>query len=200
MGIARLAEITQALLGHGKDPDTPAAAIRWGTTGDQRTVEAPLGGLAAAVRAANLTAPALVIIGAVAGLRPQLAWFEQGLLDAQAQGITWKFVAVSSPIDQIGPIGGSFTIDNSADPAAPAFSTAESDGGKAHRAVWALARAPGQSLPFLKERARAFTAPDPGRVERLLADLDSRRGAIREQASRELEVLGDAVPMEVVPS
>jgi phosphodiesterase/alkaline phosphatase D-like protein len=35
----------------------------------------------------------------------QLNWFEQGLLSAQAQGITWKFVAVSSPIDQIGAIG-----------------------------------------------------------------------------------------------
>src|SRR5262249_23035941 len=32
----------------------------------------------------------------------QLNWFEQGLLDAQAKGITWKFVAVSSPIDEIG--------------------------------------------------------------------------------------------------
>jgi len=33
--------------------------------------------------------------------RTQLAWFENSLLDAQAQGITWKFVAISSPIDQI---------------------------------------------------------------------------------------------------
>lgn len=31
----------------------------------------------------------------------QLAWFKQSLLDAQAQGIAWKFVAFSSPIDQI---------------------------------------------------------------------------------------------------
>jgi alkaline phosphatase D len=31
----------------------------------------------------------------------QLAWFEQLLLDAQAQGIAWKFVAISSPIDQV---------------------------------------------------------------------------------------------------
>jgi 3-phytase/alkaline phosphatase D len=37
--------------------------------------------------------------------KTQLNWFEQGLLAAQAQGVTWKFVAVSSPIDQIGAIG-----------------------------------------------------------------------------------------------
>jgi phosphodiesterase/alkaline phosphatase D-like protein len=35
----------------------------------------------------------------------QLNWFEQGLLAAQADGTTWKFVADSSPIDQIGAIG-----------------------------------------------------------------------------------------------
>jgi phosphodiesterase/alkaline phosphatase D-like protein len=58
--------------------------------------------------------------------RTQLSWFEQSLLEAQAQGITWKFVAVSSPIDQIGPIGGSFTVTN----ADSTYSNVESDGGK----------------------------------------------------------------------
>jgi phosphodiesterase/alkaline phosphatase D-like protein len=56
----------------------------------------------------------------------QLNWFEQSLLDTQAQGITWKFVAISSPIDQIGPIGGSFTVTN----ADGTYSNVESDGGK----------------------------------------------------------------------
>jgi phosphodiesterase/alkaline phosphatase D-like protein len=62
----------------------------------------------------------------------QLQWIEQGLLAAQNNGTTWKFVAISSPIDQIGPIGGSFTIDNSADPntTQPGFTSSESDGGK----------------------------------------------------------------------
>src|SRR5262249_6361782 len=77
MGVSRLARITRALLDHGKAPDTPAAVVRWGTTGEQRTVEAPLGGLADAVRAAGITAPAVTVIGPVAALRPRLAWFEQ---------------------------------------------------------------------------------------------------------------------------
>jgi hypothetical protein len=38
--------------------------------------------------------------------RTQLEWFKQSLLDAQAQNITWKFVAISSPIDQVGTTGG----------------------------------------------------------------------------------------------
>ena len=35
----------------------------------------------------------------------QLAWLEQELLAARDAGIVWKFVALSSPIDQLGAIG-----------------------------------------------------------------------------------------------
>src|SRR5262249_21394967 len=38
--------------------------------------------------------------------KTELAWLEQQLLDAQAKDVVWKMVGVSSPIDQIGPIGG----------------------------------------------------------------------------------------------
>jgi alkaline phosphatase D len=46
--------------------------------------------------------PARTMLGAT-----QLAWLERTLLDAQRQGVTWKIVAISSPIDQKGPFGGS---------------------------------------------------------------------------------------------
>ncbi len=52
----------------------------------------------------------------------QLAWLEQKLLDAQNADTTWKFVAVSDPIDQIGPIGGALT---------GSLTGVNSDGGKA---------------------------------------------------------------------
>jgi uroporphyrinogen III methyltransferase/synthase len=76
MGIANLPLITQNLIAHGKPPGTPAAAISWGTTGEQRTVEGPLDRLADAVREAGLMPPALVVIGSVARLRSQLTWWE----------------------------------------------------------------------------------------------------------------------------
>jgi len=76
MGIAHLAQIIQTLLEHGKPADTPAAVVQWATTGDQRTVEAPLCDLAGAVQRAGLAAPAIVLMGPVVGLRPRLAWFE----------------------------------------------------------------------------------------------------------------------------
>src|SRR5262249_47005760 len=34
--------------------------------------------------------------------RPQLGWLEDSLRDAQAQGITWKIVVISSPIQELG--------------------------------------------------------------------------------------------------
>jgi uroporphyrinogen III methyltransferase/synthase len=77
MAMARLAATVEALLSRGKDGGTPAAAIRWGTTGEQQTVEAPLRELPDAVARAGLAAPALVVVGGVVGLRHELAWFER---------------------------------------------------------------------------------------------------------------------------
>jgi hypothetical protein len=42
----------------------------------------------------------------------QLAWLEQTLLASDQAGTTWKFINISDPIDQIGPIGGSLTLVN----------------------------------------------------------------------------------------
>jgi uroporphyrinogen III methyltransferase/synthase len=97
MGVSRLPQIVRALLDGGKPADTPAAVIRCGTTGDQRTLEAPLGGLAAAVQREGLTAPALVIIGAVTALRPRLAW-------AERRPLFGKRVLVTRPRHQAGDL------------------------------------------------------------------------------------------------
>jgi acid phosphatase len=79
----------------------------------------------------------------------QLQWVEQGLLAAQNNGVTWKFVAISSPIDQIGPIGGSFTINNAGDPntTQPNFTISESDGGKSWMGAYRFER--NQLLQFI---------------------------------------------------
>ncbi len=37
--------------------------------------------------------------------KTQLAWLKQTLLDAQKNGTPWKFISISTPIDQIGAIG-----------------------------------------------------------------------------------------------
>jgi uroporphyrinogen III methyltransferase/synthase len=77
MGMARLAQIVSTLLQHGMPPQTPAAVVEWGSVGDQRTIEAPLASLPAAVHAAGLKPPSIIIIGPVVSLRSKLAWFEK---------------------------------------------------------------------------------------------------------------------------
>jgi uncharacterized protein YjiK/phosphodiesterase/alkaline phosphatase D-like protein len=63
----------------------------------------------------------------------QLAWLKQTLLDAQASGTTWKFVSLSDPIDQIGPIGGSLTLNNLPSfGAGSTYAPVNADGGKSY--------------------------------------------------------------------
>jgi uroporphyrinogen III methyltransferase/synthase len=77
MGVKRLEENIRALLDHGLPPDTPAALIQWGTTHRQRTVVAPVSGLAAKAREKGIEAPAVLVVGRVAELREKLAWLER---------------------------------------------------------------------------------------------------------------------------
>lgn len=75
MGLERIDAIVRRLLAAGRDCQTPAAVISWGTTDRQRVVSAPLGELPGALAAAALPAPAVLVVGEVAALRQQLAWF-----------------------------------------------------------------------------------------------------------------------------
>jgi RNA polymerase sigma factor (sigma-70 family) len=68
---------------------------------------------------------------------------------------------------------------------------ASADAATGYPAVWDLVAAPAQSIPFLKEKLRPPTPADPGRVAQLIADLDSKRYAVRQKATRELEELGE---------
>nr|ANA08067.1 putative tetrapyrrole (corrin/porphyrin) methylase [uncultured bacterium 5G4] len=76
MGGAALARVSQALIVSGRDPETPAVSIEWGTTTGQRSVSAPLVEIAHSVREAGLRTPLLTVIGPSASLRDQLSWFE----------------------------------------------------------------------------------------------------------------------------
>ncbi len=68
MGLAHLLNIVARLLVSGLPASTPAAAIASGTLPEQRQVVATLGELPARVAAEGLSSPALIIVGAVAGL------------------------------------------------------------------------------------------------------------------------------------
>ena len=71
MGLETLPELRERLLADGIDASTPAAVVSRGTTQEQEVVVAELGGIAEA--AADLEAPALVVVGEVVRLRERLA-------------------------------------------------------------------------------------------------------------------------------
>jgi hypothetical protein len=68
---------------------------------------------------------------------------------------------------------------------------AETDAPKAHQAVLALMAAPRATVPFLKERLKPTAPVDQKRLARLIAKLDDDKFEEREQATKELEELGD---------
>ena len=75
MAVAQAAALQHQLLVHGRSATTPVAFVENGTRRDQRVITGTLGELAALVSAHRVQAPALLIIGEVAALANQLAWF-----------------------------------------------------------------------------------------------------------------------------
>jgi uroporphyrin-III C-methyltransferase len=73
MGVANLPGITEQLLSAGMPPTRPAAVIENGTLPEQRCVAAPLAELVERVGLAGIGSPAIVVIGDVVGVAPQLA-------------------------------------------------------------------------------------------------------------------------------
>lgn len=80
MGWRSLPAIADALMRGGRAPDTPACVTQWGTLPRQRTVSGTLADVAAKAAEAGLGAPAVVVIGETAALRPSLRWFDTGPL------------------------------------------------------------------------------------------------------------------------
>jgi uroporphyrinogen III methyltransferase/synthase len=74
MGMSRLRETLEALMQAGQGADVPAAAVQWAATGRQKSVTATVATLADAVEAAGIASPAVVVIGDVVKLAPQLDW------------------------------------------------------------------------------------------------------------------------------
>jgi uroporphyrinogen III methyltransferase/synthase len=71
MGAGRVAEVARLLVEGGRAPDTPVAAVRWGTHPQQRTIRSTL----AMIGNEAVEAPSAIVVGPVAAL--DLGWFER---------------------------------------------------------------------------------------------------------------------------
>ncbi len=65
------------------------------------------------------------------------------------------------------------------------------DAARACRAVVALVTVPDLAVPLLTQKVRPVTPPEPERLARLVADLDSDDFGVRQRATRDLEGMGE---------
>ncbi len=114
MGVKRLPEVAERLVGAGRDAGEPSAAVERGTMAGQRTVTATLAELPAAAAAAGLHPPAIVITGPVAARRETIGWLERRPLHglrvvvtrarAQASGLAATLRALGAEVVELPAI------------------------------------------------------------------------------------------------
>ncbi len=76
MGVRNLPRIAQKLLDCGLNGTTPVSLVEWATTPNQRVVTGELETIGHLAEQNGVKAPALIVIGQVNDLRPELQWFE----------------------------------------------------------------------------------------------------------------------------
>jgi len=121
MGVRQLAAISSELIGAGRDPDEPVAVVSRGTLPDQQVVNSTLRRIAEVAADAGVRAPAVIVVGRVAGMRDALKWFEARPLAglsvavtrarAQASGLATRLAGlgaavVEAPAIEIVPLDG----------------------------------------------------------------------------------------------
>ncbi len=88
MGVERIEDVTREMLSRGVRADLPVALVRWGTTGQQRTLVGELHNIAKRVKEHNFEAPAVAVFGEVVKLREKLNWFENRALSGKRIVVT----------------------------------------------------------------------------------------------------------------
>src|SRR5437763_643588 len=77
MGLMHFPAIARELIARGRDPETPAMAVRWATRPDQETLTGTLANLPALLVERRMKPPATIVVGEVVRLRGKLDWYER---------------------------------------------------------------------------------------------------------------------------
>jgi uroporphyrinogen III methyltransferase/synthase len=169
MGVARIGRIAAALMAAGRPPDTPVAAVQWGTRPEQRTVRATL----ATIGDHELGTPSTIVVGEVAAR--DLAWFENRPLFGRRIVVTRAREQASELVARLAALGAA-TVE------VPAIAVAEpADGGAALAA--AVDRVAAGAYDWL-----VLTSPNGAR--RLLAALRAAGRDARALGSTRLAAIG----------
>ena len=103
MGLHRLGAIVGALIAAGKPASTPAGVVCRATQPQQKTVTTVLEKLPEVVRAAELHAPSLVIIGDCVQVRDRARWFED-------RPLFGRVIGIARPEDQADDVAHQATL------------------------------------------------------------------------------------------
>jgi uroporphyrin-III C-methyltransferase len=90
MGVKQLRQIAADLIAHGRSPHTPVALIEQGTTPHQRVLSGTLADIAEIAHAQHASHPAVIVVGEVAALHEQLAWFEPQVAGGKYASGKWQ--------------------------------------------------------------------------------------------------------------
>jgi uroporphyrinogen III methyltransferase/synthase len=105
MGVRTLPALTARLIAGGRPESEPAAIVSRGTFPDQRTVRGTLATIAAAAAEAQVTAPAVTVIGEVAELGPTLEWWTPGPLAGVTVAVTRARAQASELAERLRRLG-----------------------------------------------------------------------------------------------
>lgn len=105
MGWATLPGITATLMANGMAEDTPVALVQWGTWPSQRTVSGALSDIVERGRTAGIRAPVIAVIGEVARLRDEIAWFDRRPLWGKRVLVTRSRTQASRLIQMLADMG-----------------------------------------------------------------------------------------------
>lgn len=105
MGVESLPVITGELLSHGMSSSTPAALVRWATTGRHATLVGTLGTIAALAAEKEFEAPAIAVFGDVVNLRETLNWFESRPLFGRRIAVTRTRQQAGGLLSQLRDMG-----------------------------------------------------------------------------------------------
>jgi uroporphyrinogen III methyltransferase/synthase len=180
----------QQLLDGGLAPDTPAAAIEWGTRADQRTITGTVATIGSLAAKENLRPPAIAVVGDVVRLRATLKWFER-------KPLFGRRIVITRPRQQAEDLArlleddGAEVIPFATIETVPAASIAQVDAAvkRAAEFDWMIFTS-ANGVRFFFERLRQIGAD-------VRAWHRARVAAIGPQTARELERLGlhvDCVP------
>ena len=105
MGVKNLPYIVENLTANGRDPETPVALIRWGTTPRQKTLTGKLSNIVDLVKERGFKAPAITIVGEVVSLREKLHWFEDRPLFGKSVVVTRSRTQASDLVTALSEAG-----------------------------------------------------------------------------------------------